>query len=160
MHETRFVGGRREGKGREKVTEESHKGDSFADFAGAKSTRAIGGSRAAKDWSVDSGFKAFRATYPKTDKAPARTYRAWLSALKKSPVQTIIAAIGSHPFSDDEHFRPDPATWLNGESWRVTGHRPATASPGVVNGGHHAPGVVCDASGAEVTLERAAALGL
>jgi hypothetical protein len=76
--------------------------------------------RASKDWSKDQDFAAFRAAYPKPDRAPARTHAAWIKALKIASPAEVMAGLAVHPFNPDEKYRPDPATWLNGQSWRAS----------------------------------------
>ena len=66
-------------------------------------------------------FEAFWQAYPRRiGKGQAR--RAWTTAVKKTPPDTITAAARTYANAEDTQTRdpkyiPHPATWLNGERW-------------------------------------------
>lgn len=64
-------------------------------------------------------FADFWAVYPK--RVARRTAeRAWNSAVKRAAPETIVAAAGGYaadPNLPPAQYRPNPATWLNGDRW-------------------------------------------
>lgn len=84
--------------------------------------------------SEPAGFAAFWSAYPrKTAKGAAR--KAYVSALRKTNAETLLAAVGCYPFDRDPKFVPHAATWLNDERWTddavapPTGPDPPDADP-------------------------------
>lgn len=61
-------------------------------------------------------FERFWAAYPRK-KAKGAARKAWLSAIKRAKVDTIISAVGSQKFDHRLNFVPHPATWLNADQW-------------------------------------------
>lgn len=66
------------------------------------------------------GFEDFWRRYPRrTAKGAAR--KAWTRAMTLTTADSIIEAVESQKragmFSDDPHFIPHPATWINSERW-------------------------------------------
>lgn len=67
----------------------------------------------------DQDFDRFYRIFPK-HKQPGLAKRALRTALKKAPIETIIAgaeAYARHRAGEDPAFTCYPATWLNGERW-------------------------------------------
>ncbi len=59
--------------------------------------------------------------------------KAWRSAVKRSPYETIIAAAASYAASregKDQTFTAHASTWLNGDRWEDQKQLAETASPG------------------------------
>jgi hypothetical protein len=66
----------------------------------------------------DPEFDAFWAAYPrKIDRKDA--LKAWGRAIKRAKPPTIMAGLAAYSFSEEEKFRPHPATWLNNDRWVV-----------------------------------------
>lgn len=62
------------------------------------------------------GFAAFWSAYPrKVGKGAART--AFVKALRKASVETILAGLARAEWSADPQYIPHPSTWLNAERW-------------------------------------------
>jgi hypothetical protein len=63
-----------------------------------------------------SDFDRWWAAYPrKVGKGAA--VRAYASAVRKAPPDTLLSALTAYRFDSREQFIPHPATWLNGERW-------------------------------------------
>jgi hypothetical protein len=63
-----------------------------------------------------SDFDRWWAAYPrKVGKGAA--VRAYASAVRKVPPDTLLSALTAYRFDSREQFIPHPATWLNGERW-------------------------------------------
>lgn len=84
-------------------------------------------------------FEQFWEIYPRRE-AKGAARKAWAQAIKKAPVDEILA--GARAYRDDgarqrsePKFTKLPATWLNAECW--TDERPSRASP--VNANGHQP---------------------
>lgn len=65
---------------------------------------------------VPTEFEQFWQLYPRrVGKGQAR--RAFATALKKTTLPVLLAALQAYVFDPRERFQPHPATWLNGERW-------------------------------------------
>ncbi len=87
---------------------------------------------------ADSAFESFWSAYPKK-KAKPRAMKAFLPAIRKTDLQTMLAALERAKVSDqwtrnDGKFVPHPSTWLNDEGWNdaesVEPPKPERGMPG------------------------------
>jgi uncharacterized protein DUF1376 len=62
------------------------------------------------------GFSDFWQKYPRKV-AKGRARRAWDAAIRKTPPESILAALEVAAFDANPRFVPHPATWLAGERW-------------------------------------------